>query len=64
MGGNMNRVVFNVRELAKYLSVSESTIRKLIREKKIPHFRIYSKILFDKEQVDKWLSDNQVNIIC
>ncbi|NCC71589.1 DNA-binding protein [bacterium] len=44
----MERIVFNVKEIAKYLSVSESTIRKLIREKKIPHFRIYSKILFDK----------------
>lgn len=54
----MNRVVFNVKEVAKYLSVSESTIRKIIREKKIPHYRIYSKILFDKEIVDEWLKNN------
>ena len=55
----MNRIVFNVKEVAKYLSVSESTIRKLIREKKIPHYRIFSKILFDKGVIDRWLIDNE-----
>lgn len=55
----MERIIFNVKEISKYLSVSESTIRKLIREKKIPHFRIYSKILFDKEVIDRWLIDNE-----
>lgn len=57
----MERIVFNVKEVTKYLSVSESTIRKLVREKKIPHFRILSKILFDKEQIDKWLNSNQIS---
>lgn len=57
----MEKIVFNVKEVTKYLSVSESTIRKLVREKKIPHFRILSKILFDKEQIDKWLSNNQIS---
>jgi len=55
----MNRIVFNVKELAEYLSVSESTVRKLVREKSVPHFRIYSKILFDKELIDLWLKEKQ-----
>lgn len=57
----MERMVFNVKEVTKYLSVSESTVRKLVREKKIPHFRILSKILFDKELIDKWINNNQIN---
>lgn len=57
----MERIVFNVKEVTKYLSVSESTVRKLVREKKIPHFRILSKILFDKELIDKWINNNQIN---
>jgi len=57
----MERIIFNVKEVTKYLSVSESTIRKLVRKKKIPHFRILSKILFDKEQVDKWINNSQIN---
>lgn len=55
----MNNIVFTVKDLALYLRVSESTIRKLIKEKKIPHYRIFSKILFKKELIDKWLSDNE-----
>lgn len=57
----MERIVFNVKEVTKYLSVSESTVRKLVREKKIPYFRILSKILFDKEQIDNWISNNQIS---
>lgn len=59
----MERTIFNVKEMTKYLSVSESTVRKLVREKKIPHFRILSKILFDKELIDKWINNNQINCI-
>lgn len=52
--------VLNVKELKEYLSVSESTIRKLVRENKVPFFRIASKILFDQEVIDKWLADQQM----
>lgn len=51
--------VLNVKELKNYLSISESTVRKLVREKKIPHFRIASKILFDQDVIDKWLEEEQ-----
>jgi excisionase family DNA binding protein len=52
--------VLNVKKLKDYLSVSESTIRKLVRENKVPFFRIASKILFDQEVIDKWLADQQL----
>ena len=47
------RKVLNVKEVKDYLSVSESTIRKLVRENKIPYFRVASKILFD-QVIIKW----------
>ncbi len=55
----MEKIVFNVKEVAKYLSVSESTIRKLVRENGVPYYRIYSKILFNREIIDLWLKDKQ-----
>lgn len=55
----MVKKVLNVKELKDYLSISESTVRKLVREKKIPHFRIATKILFDQEVIDKWLDEQQ-----
>lgn len=53
------RKVLNVKELKEYLSISESTVRKLVRKKKIPHFRIASKVLFDQDVIDKWLDEQQ-----
>jgi excisionase family DNA binding protein len=54
------RKIFNVKELCQYLKISESCIRKAIRENKIPFFRIMSRVLFDKEAVDKYISDNSI----
>ena len=49
------RKVLNVKEVKEYLSVSKSTIRKLVRENKIPYFRVASKILFDQEKINQWI---------
>lgn len=49
------RTIFSVKEVSKYLNVSESCIRKAIREHKLPYFKVMSKILFDKEQIDKYI---------
>ncbi len=48
--------VMNVKEVAEYLNCSESSIRNLVREKKIPNFRIGSKLNFRKKTIDEWLS--------
>ena len=40
--------------LAKYLSLSRSTIRHLVSEG-MPHYRIGSTILFKYEEVDEWM---------
>ena len=50
-----NNSMLTVKEMAEYLSVSESSIRKAVREDKIPHFRVLSRILFNKEYVDEWI---------
>ena len=43
------KIVFSVDELSDYLHVSKSSIRKMVRTKEIPFFRILSRIFFDKE---------------
>ena len=52
------KVIFTVKEVSDYLRVSESCIRKAIRENKIPYFRIMSKILFDKSAIDRLITEN------
>lgn len=56
----MGDIKFDVREVAKYLHCSETSIRKLIKEQEIPHYRICTKILFDKNIIDKWLIDRHI----
>ena len=37
--------VFTAKEIAKYLHCSVSSVRGLVREKKIPYFRIRKQII-------------------
>jgi excisionase family DNA binding protein len=55
----MEKILFTVKEASKYLNCSESSMRKLIKEKQIPYFRIQSKILFNKETIDNWIENQQ-----
>ena len=58
-----NNQMLTVKELSNYLCVSESTIRKMVREYKIPFIRIFSKILFDKSKIDFWIENEQSAIL-
>lgn len=49
--------VFDVKELTKYLRCSESTVRKLIRNREIPNFRIANRIFFKKALIDIWIQN-------
>lgn len=53
------RDVFNVKEVAIYLHISEAFVRKLIRSSGIPFFRIGKKIMFDKQDIENWLKENR-----
>ena len=46
-------------ELAKYLRVRRNTIYKLLRENKIPGFRVGSEWRFSSRQIDRWIISQQ-----
>lgn len=52
--------IFNVKEVADYLNCSVSAIRTLVRNKQIPYFRIGSKLNFNKEAVDRWVHNQEL----
>ena len=54
---NTKRVLNSV-EAAEYLGISYWLIRKLVREKKIPHYKIESKTLFTKEILDNYIENS------
>ncbi len=55
----MTKEICGIKELATYLDMSESGIRKLVREKRIPYFRVLSSIKFDLKEINLWIENKQ-----
>jgi excisionase family DNA binding protein len=55
----MTKEICGIKELATYLDMSESGIRKLVREKRIPYFKILSSIKFDLKEINLWIENKQ-----
>ena len=52
--------LMNVRDVAELLGDSEETIRRRVRRRLIPAFRLGHKTKFDPAQVAKWLRSHTV----
>ena len=55
--------VLNVKELTQYLRCSDSTVRKLIKNKEIPNFRIANRIYFKKVLIDMWIQNQCIRSV-
>ena len=49
--------ILNVRDTAKFLRVSESIIRRLVREQRIPFFKIEGRYLFSRAVIENWVKE-------
>lgn len=56
--------VFDVKEVAKYLNCSISTIRKLVTNNSIPYYRIGTRIFFRKLSIDTWIAQQELEHNC
>ena len=50
---------YEVPEIMKFLCMSESSIRRLVREDKIPYYKIKGKILFRKSELISWITEKR-----
>lgn len=58
----MNKELMNMKELSNYLGMSIPYIRKLVRELKIPHYRIgTTDIRFDKNEINAWIDKQKID---
>ncbi len=55
----MDNPVMTVRELADYLRVHPATIYRLLKQKRIPAFKVGSDWRFDRESIDRWRLEQQ-----
>jgi excisionase family DNA binding protein len=46
---------YTMETLPLYISLSKSTIYKMVSQKTIPHIKIGTRTLFDRQQIDKWV---------
>jgi len=46
---------FDVPKLGEYIHLSKSCIYKMVSNKTIPHIKIGTRTLFDRDQVDQWV---------
>ena len=53
----MTKEICDIKEFSEYLKISVSEIRKLVRAKRIPHFRLGNRIKFDLKKINSWLDD-------
>ena len=55
--GEVEKGYFTVKEVAEYLSMNVSTVRKYINTGYFPHVKIGRKLLVPKEKLDKMLEE-------
>lgn len=54
----MSDLVYTVAQMAEALEISEDLVRQLVREDRIPHFRLGPRTtLFSRAAIDEWLAD-------
>jgi glycerol-3-phosphate dehydrogenase len=54
----MTSQYITVKELCDWIRLSRSKVYSLISTKEIPHIKVGGKILFDKEKIQQWISEN------
>jgi len=50
-----DHTIMTVPEAAEFLRISESTIRDLVAQQRVPFFRIGSRILFYRIRLEEWV---------
>lgn len=56
--------VMLIQEVADMLRMSPCSIRRLVKEKKIPYLRIGRSVRFPREQIDAWLRNGTSEVSC
>lgn len=55
----MTERALTIKELAKYLNVTERTIYNLLERGELPGFKVGANWRFRKEDIDEWIEGNK-----
>jgi excisionase family DNA binding protein len=60
-GGVAGRdALLDISQAAERLSVSQSFVRRLVLERRVPYFKVGKYIRFESADLDEWLADRRV----
>ena len=51
----MEERFFDVQNLAQYIHLSKSIIYRMVRTQSIPHIKLGTRTLFERNQIDNWV---------
>ena len=51
------REILTVDQVADYLLISKKSVYKLVKEQKLPAFKVMNKLRFSREIVKEWVSN-------
>lgn len=54
------RDILTVDEALRYLRIARPTLYRYTSQKRIPHFHVGRKVLFDRQELDEWLDGKRV----
>jgi excisionase family DNA binding protein len=55
--------ILTLGELAELLKAHPTTIYRLLREKRIPAFRVESEWRFHQDSVEQWMSEQEAEVV-
>lgn len=58
-----NERLMDFKEVKDYLGIGETTLRKLVRERSIPAFKIGGYLRFRRDELERWLEGHRLKVI-
>lgn len=55
--------LMDFKEVKDYLGIGETTLRKLVRERSIPAFKIGGYLRFRMDELDRWLENHRLKMV-
>ena len=52
----------DVNDLAEYIHSTPASVRQLIHRRRLPFIKRGSRVLFDREEIDRYLAEHSVEV--
>lgn len=61
--GSPSKHMMTVKQIAEFLNIAVSTVYRMVSTRRIPFLEIGSRVLFDLNQIKRWIAKNSHNVM-